>query len=154
VIQLFGTRLILHIVGPNDSLNAAHVQGEQVNLLRASELTHVQSLGRTALFGQNTRCAPVTFPLFAWKCVGAGLLVAAEVLVARPAQLSQVSYGRLLSDLTVMLLSSHFAHQANVGAAVLLVWLATWASGRCRPEPSWVDGSGCVLGAGWVCISP
>ena len=90
---------------------------------------------------------------FAWKCVGVGLLAAAEVLTASPTPLPKINYGDLVKELAFMLLSSHFAPQANVGAAVLLLWLVTWASGRCRPEPSWVDRSGRVLGAVWVCIS-
>jgi hypothetical protein len=43
--------------------------------------------------------------------------------------------------------------ETDVGAAVLLVWLVTWASGRCRPEPSWLDRAGRILGAAWVCIA-
>jgi hypothetical protein len=37
--------------------------------------------------------------------------------------------------------------------AILLVWLVTWASGRCRPVLSWIDRAGRVLGAAWVAIT-
>jgi len=97
-------------------------------------------------------CVAAVF-LFAWKSLGVGLLAAAEVLAANPAQLPKIQFGDLIRELALMLLSFHFAPQANVGAAVLLVWLVTWASGRCRPEPSWVDRSGRVLGAIWVCTA-
>ncbi len=99
----------------------------------------------------------------AWKSIGVGLFAATYVLTANPVQLSKINYGDLVEELASMLLISFFspqangpaafAPQANVGAAVLLLWLVTWASGRCRPEPSWVDRSGCVLGAIWVCTA-
>jgi hypothetical protein len=97
-------------------------------------------------------CAAAVF-VFVWKCLGVGLLAAAEVLTASPAQLSKISYGSLLSELLHAMLIYAFAPQANVGGAILLLWLVTSASGRCRPEPSWVDRSGRMLGVVWVGIS-
>lgn len=40
------------------------------------------------------------------------------------------------------------SHQ--VGAAVLWCWATMAISGRWRPEPTWLDRSGRLLGAGWV----
>lgn len=91
--------------------------------------------------------------VFAWKSTGVGFLAAASLLTANPVQLSKTNYGDLVDELALMLLFSFSSPQANVGAAVLLLWLVTWASGRCRPEPSWVDRSGRVLGALWVCTA-
>jgi hypothetical protein len=97
-------------------------------------------------------CVAAVF-FFVWKIIGVGLLAAAEVLVESPARPTNIDYGDLAKELALMLFGYAFAPQANVGAAVLLVWLVTWASGRCRPEPSWVDRFGRVLGALWVCMS-
>ncbi len=96
-------------------------------------------------------CVAAVF-VFAWSCVKLGLNVAVA-LMADPTELSKTNLWSLFSELALMLLSPDFVPQANVGAAVLLVWLVTWASGRCRPEPSWVDRSGRLLGAVWACIS-
>ncbi len=98
-------------------------------------------------------CVAAVF-VFAWKCIGIGILLADVLLSAGPAGLSGTDYETLGSELVLMLLSSQypFAPPATVGKAVLLVWLVTWASGRCRAERSWVDRCGRFLGAVWVCI--
>jgi hypothetical protein len=93
------------------------------------------------------------FFVFAWKSVGVVLIAATVALSASPAQLSNLNYVDLVSELALRQLVPNFAPQGNVGAAVLLLWLVVWASGRCRPEPSWVDRSGRVLGAIWICVS-
>jgi hypothetical protein len=90
---------------------------------------------------------------YAWKSVGLALLLGVEFLSATPAQLSTVDYGQVASQFILMLLGSPFGPQANVGGVILLLWLVTCASGRCRPEPSWVDRAGRVLGSLWVCLS-
>jgi len=38
----------------------------------------------------------------------------------------------------------------GTGPAVLLVWLVAWLTRTCRPEPTWVDRVGRLVGAGWV----
>jgi hypothetical protein len=93
------------------------------------------------------------FFVFAWKSVGVVFIAAAVALSASRAQLSNLDYGDLVSELASRHLVPNFAPQVNVGAAVLLLWLVVWASGRCRPEPSWIDRSGRVLGAVWMCGS-
>jgi hypothetical protein len=45
------------------------------------------------------------------------------------------------------------AIETDVDSPVPLIWLVTWASGRCWPEPTSVDRTGRVLGAAWVCIT-
>ena len=95
-------------------------------------------------------CVAAVF-VFAWKGVGLSLVVAAVVLTANPTL--EIDYGGLFIQLAFMQFSTHLAPLSNVGEAVLLVWLVTWASGRFRAELSWVDRSGRVLGAVWVCIS-
>ena len=97
-------------------------------------------------------CVAAIF-VFVWKGVALGLLVASTALTPSPTQHLKIDYGDLFIEIAFMQFSVHFAPQANVGAAVLLVWLVTWASGRCRPEPSWVDRSGRLLGVAWVGIS-
>jgi hypothetical protein len=97
-------------------------------------------------------CVAVVF-VFAWKCIALGLLLATVVLMTDTAEPSQTDYVGLFSELAFIVLNPRFALQADVGAAVLLVWLVTWASGRFRPEPSWVDRSGRLLGVAWVGIS-
>ncbi len=93
------------------------------------------------------------FFVFAWKSVSVVLIAAAEALSASPGQLSKLNYGDLVSELALRQLVPNFGPPVNVGAVVLLLWLVIWASGRCRPEPSWVDRSGRVLGAVWMCVA-
>jgi hypothetical protein len=93
-------------------------------------------------------CVAAVF-VFAWKLVSLGALIAAELVTSGRAWPSSLSYGDVVRELTVILLTS----RGNVGGSVLLVWLVAWASGRCRPEPSWVDRAGRVLGAVWICVS-
>ena len=97
-------------------------------------------------------CVAAIF-VFAWKGAGASLYIAGQVLTANPAKLSRITFGQIVHDLAFMLISFPLDTQADVGAAILLIWLVTWAGGRCRPEPSWVDRSGRVLGAIWVCTT-
>ncbi len=94
-----------------------------------------------------------TILVFAWKGAGVGLYIVGQVLTANPAKFSEITFGDIIYDLTFMLISFPLDTQADVGAAILLIWLVTWASGRCRPEPSWVDRAGRVLGAIWVCTA-
>jgi hypothetical protein len=90
----------------------------------------------------------------AWKGLGVGLLVVAELVMARPGLVSSIDYTGVLSTMLMLLLGPQIAPTpASIGGAVALVWLVTWAGGRCRPEPSWIDRSGRVLGAVWMCGS-
>ncbi|MFI5458398.1 MAG: hypothetical protein ACHRXM_23455 [Isosphaerales bacterium] len=38
----------------------------------------------------------------------------------------------------------------SVGIAVVVAWGVQWASGRWRPEPSWLDRAGRLAGAYWI----
>jgi hypothetical protein len=38
----------------------------------------------------------------------------------------------------------------QVGSAVAVVWIVSWLSGIWRPEPSWIDRAGRILGAFWI----
>jgi hypothetical protein len=38
----------------------------------------------------------------------------------------------------------------QIGLAVALAWIVLAMSGRCRPEPSWIDRLGRALGASWI----
>ena len=51
------------------------------------------------------------------------------------------------------IVSPYFNHGADVEGAILLIWLVTWASGRCWPVPNWIDRAGRVLGGAWVALS-
>jgi hypothetical protein len=97
-------------------------------------------------------CVTAIF-VFAWKGLGVSLYIAGQVLTANPAKFSQITFGHIAYDLAFMLISFPLDTQADAGAAILLIWLVTWAGGRCRPEPSWVDRAGRVLGAIWVCTA-
>src|SRR5262249_13887773 len=44
----------------------------------------------------------------------------------------------------------YFYSHDGIAGAVLLVWLVTWAGGRSRAEPSWVDRCGRLVGVLWV----
>ena len=38
----------------------------------------------------------------------------------------------------------------SVGQAVIAPWLLLWLGGHWKPEPSWIDRLGRVLGWGWL----
>jgi hypothetical protein len=87
---------------------------------------------------------------FAWETIGIGLFLVAELLTVSPDPIFKFNYW----DAFGVLAFGYLASPASAaGGAVLLVWLVTWASGRCRPEPSSIDRMGRALGAAWVCIS-
>jgi hypothetical protein len=51
--------------------------------------------------------------------------------------------------------TDHFLNtMAMIGVAVASSWLLLLVSGRWRPEPSWIDRSGRVLGWIWIAILP
>ena len=86
-------------------------------------------------------------------------LVRAEVELARAEVTAEVKKGLqgsifFIVALVVMLFSPRFAQYAGVGEAVALVWLITWGGRRCRPERSWIDRCGRVLGAVGIAIAP
>jgi hypothetical protein len=91
-------------------------------------------------------CVAVAFTL-GWKLAGLLVLIVAELATSRTPGLPPP--GQLLGELMAILL----VPRGNIGGSVLLVWSIAWASGRCRPEPSWVDRAGRVLGAAWVGIT-
>jgi hypothetical protein len=86
---------------------------------------------------------------FAWRLVGLGIVEAAELVTHG---LAEYPTARLDNEDVVLGIMVNIV-QTDVGEAVLLIWLVTWVSGRCRPEPTWVDRAGRVLGAAWVCIT-
>lgn len=96
-------------------------------------------------------CVGAVF-VFAWTSFGVGSSLALESLLMNPADLSRLTYDDLVRSFVLILLHKRQVPE-NVGGAVLLIWLVTWASGRCRPEPSWLDRSGRLLGVVWVCIA-
>jgi hypothetical protein len=40
--------------------------------------------------------------------------------------------------------------ESRISTAVLAAWGALWFSGRWRPEPSWIDRAGSILGGYWA----
>jgi hypothetical protein len=52
-----------------------------------------------------------------------------------------------------LLLSVIFFGAFHAGSAVWWGWLAMGVIGRWRPEPSWIDRLGRVLGAAWIVIA-
>jgi hypothetical protein len=45
---------------------------------------------------------------------------------------------------------SGFVYHIDVGFAVLGGWAVLVLSGRWRPEPSWIDRAGRIIGATWI----
>jgi hypothetical protein len=97
-------------------------------------------------------CVATVF-CYAWNSVYVGLLLTVELLRSGPAPLSKVNYWDVALQFALMLHQPYFGRHGNVGGAILLVWLVTWAGGRCRPEPSWIDRAGRALGVAWMGIS-
>ncbi len=62
---------------------------------------------------------------------------------------------------SLLALGSGFIHASTVvvgyaqevSFAVMGAWIALALSGRWRPEPSWVDRSGCLLGMLWLGVT-
>ena len=59
--------------------------------------------------------------------------------------------GRMLHN--IVLESFPLVVSASVGIAVVVAWGIQWAGGRCRPEPSWIDRAGRLLGAYWIALA-
>jgi hypothetical protein len=43
-----------------------------------------------------------------------------------------------------------FVYHVDVGFAILGGWVALVLSGRWRPEPSWIDRAGRIIGVTWI----
>ena len=97
-------------------------------------------------------CITVAFA-YAWNTVNVVLLYAATLMKLTPAQLSKVTFLEVARTVIARILTPDFGQGADVGGGILLVWLLTWASGRCRPVPSWIDWAGRVLGCAWIARS-
>jgi hypothetical protein len=93
-------------------------------------------------------CVSVVFT-FSWKLLCFGFLLATEFVRTGPAEYVQHFKAETFGQIAFMELRPG----ANVGGAVLLAWLVIWASGRCRPRPTWLDWAGRLLGVAWVCLS-
>ena len=76
-------------------------------------------------------CVTVVFA-YAWNAVCIGLLYVALLVKLSPAQLSKVTFSEVARNVTARILSPLLDHAADVGGVILLIWLVTWASGRCR----------------------
>jgi hypothetical protein len=87
-------------------------------------------IGRLAA-AQGLACVTVVFA-YAWNAVCIGLLYVALFTKLSPAQLSKVTFSEVARNVTARILSLLLDHAADVGGAILLIWLVTWASGRCR----------------------
>jgi hypothetical protein len=75
-----------------------------------------------------------------------------------PAQLSKVTFSEMARNVALRTLAPDvgypvFRPGADVGGAILLIWLVTWASGRFRPVPNWIDRAGRVLGTAWLALT-
>lgn len=83
------------------------------------------------------------------------LIIQCLVAIAKlsPAVFSKLTYSQVATDATVSILSRFSTPGADVGGAILLIWLVAWASGRSRPVPTWIDLAGRVLGAAWVLLA-
>jgi hypothetical protein len=77
----------------------------------------------------------------------------AGLMMLNPGQLSDVTFSEVASELSVRMLVTPFDDAVGFGGAIVLIWLVTWASGRCRPVPSWIDRACRVLGAAWVALT-
>lgn len=88
---------------------------------------------------------------FASRGAAAAWFIIGNFLMASPSERLPITLGNIALRFTYSVISFRSLAPAEVGAAILLIWLVTWAGGRCRSEPSWVDRSGRVLGAAWIC---
>jgi hypothetical protein len=90
-------------------------------------------------------CVAVLFAL-AWKFLGIGLVITAGLLQSEfprePYLLDSISLREMLY--------LQLAPRANVGGAIAFAWFLVWASGRLRPEPTWIDRAGRAIGAVWI----
>jgi hypothetical protein len=97
--------------------------------------------------------------VFVFACKGAEAVLnhTGDILKAGPDMFFQTknvpSFTFIINDVLVSLFNFASRIQVDVSEAILLVWLVVCAGGRCRPEPSWIDRSGRVLGALWVCTA-
>lgn len=97
-------------------------------------------------------CVAVAF-VFVGKSVVLGLLYAISILLAPRHHIPNFTVQGFVREFTLVLFTARYAPQMNVGSAVLLAWFVTYAAGRCRPETSWVDRLGRVVGVVWVFLS-
>lgn len=86
-----------------------------------------------------------------WRSVDFGLHLLLGFL-SEPAEFATVDYGAMAFELAVV-----FGHligpRSEIGGAVSLLWLVTWAGGRWHAEPGWVDRAGRLLGVSWIATS-
>jgi hypothetical protein len=97
-------------------------------------------------------CITVVFA-YGWNTARFGRRWVAAIMTLSPAQDYWVIFSQAAMNSTVNILSPYNAHRVDVGGAVLLIWLVTWASGRCRPVPNWIDRAGRALGGAWVALT-
>jgi hypothetical protein len=67
-------------------------------------------------------------------------LFCASILLKRSSMLPSVSLNILW----------WISSPSSVGAEIATAWVILAVSGRCRPEPSWIDRSGRILGIAWI----
>jgi hypothetical protein len=97
--------------------------------------------------------------VFVFACKGADAVLnhAADISKAGPDLFFQSrnvpSFNFVLNDVLLSLFNFSSRIQVDISEAILLIWLVACAGGRCRPEPSWIDRSGRVLGAIWLCAA-
>ncbi len=97
--------------------------------------------------------------VFVFACKGAEAVLnhAAAILEAGPDMFFQArnvpSFDYILNSILLSLFNFSSRIQVDISEAILLIWLVVCAGGRCRPEPSWIDRAGRVLGAIWVCTA-
>jgi hypothetical protein len=65
---------------------------------------------------------------------------------------NNAAWHRPLGDVVhdIVLESFPFLCSPGVGIAVIVAWSVLWANRRWRPEPSWIDRTGRLLGVYWV----
>ncbi|MHC5540950.1 hypothetical protein ACYOEI_22235 [Singulisphaera rosea] len=93
-------------------------------------------------------CVAVVFG-FAWKVICLGTVEGSHLLINRSSGSLASSYANVIRELSRMPTNPG----RDVGAAIFLLWVTAWASGRWQPEPSWIDRGGQLLGTIWVCVS-
>jgi hypothetical protein len=86
-----------------------------------------------------------------WRLLGLGLFLSPE-LGAAWRQSVTPDVAEMVAEVAFLLSYSVFGG-SDAGGAVALAWLVAGAGGRWRPEPSWVDRAGRLLGVAWLILT-
>jgi hypothetical protein len=116
--------------------------------LRAPRPRRVRLWRQPGFLACLAACSP-----FAWKFAPTfAVILRVTASARRPVPPGGLDWGGPSVDWSD-LLPNVLPAQVYAAPAVLLAWLVTWAAGRCRLEPSWIDRTGRAIGVLWLLVS-